>query len=570
MQLLIGFRLEGSSVPKLCKSTEKILNELTLLETDLKIPVHWNFSLSPLLKSFNRNLNDLIMEIKTRMKTRNDLPVPAGFRGAIHPLLFADELEKELDWCRENPWLPGFKELFGLESQIIMPIVPDLSRELECGIYSKRGFNCLGLPGRGFQPMPVRMPGKRSGNGPVTLFTYLLCSCGEYGQLRKTIRKIIVPPEKELFILFETRELESGPVKLLLDALSAGYDLKLCSLRDPGIFTGADDVEDAIEDDSETYGSSTWIREIVLADPLTRNRRLSAEDIRNKKKKNNANFRRILNILSPDQTPLSHVDQPKGHKAPGKDRVLIASMMGMVALTGKSFEANFLDGRFSGLSVRSRQVLAGRPASAYLTIEGRKYLFQTESAFSYESSERAKETGLRSAFSLQLPEENQKGRLVVDYYFNEESPELFLDFQLRYPKLDPYTVIEEVVPFELPLFELKDREKATIRSVFPDGTRCLNIISRETPLKILYGSYFEITKDGKGCSLHFCGSNSPRIGFLQFSCRPCPPGRKKYIVFVNLNGTYIPVGSGYSGAGDFSSLYSEKVENFSFKIGLIT
>ena len=68
-----------------------------------------------------------------------------AIRGRPHPLLAAEELEKELAWCRRNPWGAGAKALLGQDPRHLLPLAADLARERLDGVYGRHGFESVGL-----------------------------------------------------------------------------------------------------------------------------------------------------------------------------------------------------------------------------------------------------------------------------------------------------------------------------------------------------------------------------------------------------------------------------------------
>ncbi len=583
LKLLIGLRLHSSPNRAILKQTEDFLNEISNLEPGFKIPLHWNFSFYTFLdpeKGKSRVLNNLLIEMKTRIKSRGDAAVPTGFCGAVHPLLCTDELEKELAWCRKNPWLPGAK------SEIIMPIYPDLRRELYHGIYSSRGFRILGLPAslkrtlkEGYQFHMKSVPHR------AVLFSYALIPLQGYNQILSSVPKSFIIRERVLFILFDITDYEysgrqnheSGFVATFLDKLSEKFSLSLCSLLDAGLFpeaTAADIPEESAaavgksgteRGSLETSYADQWAMDCDLfqSEPKSRKQWLFAETIRNKKNKSDSDIRKILDTFSRygSSKQSCHAMKP----APKGNRILTASMSGSVDLRGRAFDVNFYDGRFSGIISKGKQKLFGMPAKSYITISGKRYLFQTESAFSFQGKG---ESGLRTILTLRLPPKfetkyetkyetkGQTAKVVVDSYFRDESLDLIIDLLITYPIMKAGTILEKVAPFEIPLFTVRKDERILIHSVYPDRTRYSSLLSGDTPIRVLYGNRFIISKGEISLSIQFIGKYTPRIGFLQFCLRR--KGRR-YILFANLSGTYTPVDAQY---------YSEMADNFSFKIGL--
>lgn len=551
LNLLVGLRLNTRPGKSLYTLLESLLEEIAALETPDAFPLQWICSISPLLEQTSGALDSLLVEIKTRCASRGDRLIPAGFRGAVHPLLTTEELEKELSWCWSHSAAAGFAELFAAPPAAIMPVYPDPWRELSAGAYSRQGFRALGLPQDPDRAYSFQRRGK---NSRAAFFSYIPLAASTYAEYTRNLRGLsaAVPPrEKVLFVVLDTDSLIScretdGEVRpvlsRLLETLRARHAVTPVSLADPQLFASP----------------PAQMRPLdylpVRSDPLKRRLWLQADPLRDKAEPRDGDIRRILECLS---TGPDHQSLPAAGTADPDQRVLDASMKGIVVLSGEHFDANFSDGRLAGIAIGKQRLLDAGPAQTYLELAGTRYDYRTESAFSFQGPG---EHGLRSVLKLRLPRPESPGaenRLMVDCYFEENCPDLMLDFQVTYPVLDTEAEISSIAPYEIPLLAVGPEEAIRLRARFPDHSEVehqFHPSAADEELQLLSGSEFTV-----GCGRHtlFLRFNgSPRVGLIEFRRRRRSSAQ---ILYANLNGSYRAAGAGR---------YSGVRESFSFRIGL--
>jgi len=548
LNLLLGLRLSSSSPPEACRSAERFLEEIASLERGARVPVHWNFSFSPLLESNDRGVKDLFLEMRARKKACGDVPLPEGFRGAIHPLLTLAELEKEIGWCNHNPWLPGCQELFAHRAEMLLPAAPDLQRELSLGVYSRWGIRVLAVPSTLGRPRRQRTAAKshfrlQDSRYGAALVSCTLLSCAESLPLLDALPSLLDPVEKTLFLVLDPPENggETG-VLPLVQALERRFRLQLRSLADPATLGGLPRHE--CDPAAPQFAPQT--------PPVLRRRMALAEPLRSKKKLTNLELRRILELFGPTEN--GRQSPPSAPQAQAtQERLASATMSGSVVLYGPSFEARFQTGRLAGIWRKNQQLLGGELVRAYLTVDGHRHPFQPETAYSFETEG---ETGLRALFTLRLAGQKHPGRLIADYYFKEGRADLFLDFHLLYPGFSPASQVQEVACPQLPLFALRKEEQATVQAFFPDGSHTSHRFQPSSPPRMLYGSRFCIRGGEHRLWLAFCGPLTPRIGCLLFHC-----GRtaRLPLLSVNLSGARGPAEA---------AAYDGRTESCSFRLGL--
>ena len=94
IKIHIGMRWNSASLEVTLRETERFLSWLSSISFGNDIPVHWNIPSHPYLEMRGRNLNDLLIEIKSRIQRRKDVPVSMGYSGGPHSLYNLKELEK--------------------------------------------------------------------------------------------------------------------------------------------------------------------------------------------------------------------------------------------------------------------------------------------------------------------------------------------------------------------------------------------------------------------------------------------------------------------------------------------
>jgi len=513
LTLFLGFRLHDTGTATL-RRVESLLDEIASLEAGTRIPLHWNVPLYPLFGGSSRPLHDLITEIKARVASRGDVLAPAGFGGAVHPLLDDHELERELSWCRRNPWLPGFRELLGQEPGVTIPCVPDLAREAAAGVYSAAGFHIVGLPFRLGRPGKTRgsaEPGGRhrrsrlaAHEGPerfllsrdperAAVVAAWILAVSELGEQSPVLASLAARAPGTLLLLLdlsaEPRRETSGygeaaapgdrPVSRLIEALSYRHSLLPSALS-----------QAALEDLHPASGTSRAAaavhgQPLPLAILLHRSeacRLLEAEAgivptgrleqaraYRRSGRRRNEDTRKALELLVPDWNPAANGPRAAGTlPAPAFGRpgqILFAEMGGAVSLPGPEFVAHFVDGRYQGISRGGTRLSAGSPAESSFVFPGSRCVLQTVSAASFE---REGDHGLATTFAAEIPKGGGRIQVLVEAYFREGQPELCLECSVRFPARVP--ALQAALPYEIPLFQFSNHLTPELQTELEDGT----------------------------------------------------------------------------------------------------
>ena len=558
--LLLGVRWCGEPPARITTYTEALLAALEAVEARGRpIPVHWNLAAQQLEKGGER-LERLVQRIAERLRTQGDRVLPAGYAGAYHPLLSAAELERELVWSRENPWGSGLSTRFGRDLPFLLPVYPDLPRERSLGVYSRQGFRGAGVllapraetpagARPGAAPFRLGFPASPQADPPFRVFACLPLPAVETpNELRAFLRGPLRAGGPEpLFLLLDyaavTRaQAERGnPPERLFAALRAW--LEAPAQRTPLLFLS---LEEALGRDAEASGAAApppapeGLPEPPLPwDPPARALLRRVRRHRRRPGEEEEGIRRLLRTLAPGAEEWSAAPSPSRparalRRTTG--RAVTASMTGSAVLAGPDFDAYFRGGQLAGLHGRVSPAVARLPGlpderqvGAHLRVGGRRLLFQLESCVSFESSSR---TGLSAVLAASLPGVGEPFTLAIEYTFDDRGPGLRLDLSLRYPEdlsvkdaasasglagasrttgrsRSAASLLEEVVPLEIPLALLAAGERVETAGLYPDGSawRCLLPGAREEEAGtrsgpeqavVLAGSRFLFHRRGEG------------------------------------------------------------------------
>ncbi len=507
LRLLLGLRLRDPASEACARAAEALLEEAASLLP--RLPLAWNLPLAPL--EADRGRADLAVEIKTRVRSRSDSVLLMGYGGGPHPLLAAEELEKELDWCRRNPWGSGARSLLGQEPKHLLPLAADLARESLDGVYGRHGFETVGLAepleqalarfsarGRAAYRFPLeRRPGRAAlypawvlGPGGGTLpagrtgASILQAAAGLAGR-------------QPLFLLLdlgcETRPKglrEPAPVLApLLQALEARFQPDFLSLEEAL----------ALREAPRAGAGSLGVADpLPLLCPAALEAASRAESLRARpRRRTDADLRAVLETLGGLRLRPQPAPRPREARR-AAEPTLIAAMSGLVALQGDGLAATFADGRLSGLQKAQTGALGAGPADSYLIVGGRFLPLESESAFSFQQGQ---DSGLRSV--LKAPLDGGQVELIIQAWFREGQEDLELDFRLRFPELSPQLNLQGVVPLELPVFALAEGEQAAVSGELLGGGSIAGTLETAEGQRLFTGARLRLRKAGGGPALVF-------------------------------------------------------------------
>jgi hypothetical protein len=502
LRLLLGLRLRDPASENASRAAEAFLQEAASLQP--RLPLAWNLPLAPIEA---RGRSDLAVEIKTRVRSRSDSVLLMGYGGAPHPLLAAEELEKELGWCRRNPWGSGAKALLGQEPRHLLPLAADLAREALDGVYGRHGFESVGLA----EPLEyalARFAGQRratycfpaeSRPGRAALYPAWVMTAGggarPIGRPEASVLQAAagLVGRQPLFLLLEPggegRREAGSLLANLLRTLEARFQPQFLSLDEAltlGEAPSAGGVRPGAPDP------------LPLLCPTALEAASRAEALRAKpRRRTDADLRAVLETLG------GFTPRPQAAARPRETRraaepTLIAAMSGLVALQGDGLAATFADGRLSGLQRAQTWALGAGPADSYLIAGGRFLPLESDSAFSFEQGQ---DSGLRSV--LKAPLDGGEVELIIQACFREGQEDLELDFRLRFPELSPELGLQAVVPLELPVFALSHGERAAVSGELLGGGSFTSILGAEEGERLFTGSRLRLHKAGGGPALIF-------------------------------------------------------------------
>ena len=569
LALLIGLRLRNPGSEAARRAAEAFLEEAASLEPSVRLPLAWNLPLAPFA---GEGLAELAVEIKTRVRSRSDSVLLMGFAGAPHPLLAAEELDKELAWCRRNPWGIAVKSLLGQEPRHLLPLAADLARETLDGVYGRHGFESVGLaepleraaarfagPGRAGRAAgraAYRFPaGRREGRAVL----YPAWVVGADGGARPAGRQepsallaaAGLAGRQPLFLLLEPDggpdADPAGPRPLLLPllrALESRFQLEFPTL------------EEALAAEPPAPGEEASARP-PAADPLpllcpsVLEAAARAEALRARvRRRTDADLRGVLEALGSSPARARAAVRPREARRPAEP-ILIAAMSGLVSLQGDSLSATFADGRLSGLQRAQAWTLGAGPADSYLIAGDRFLPLESESAFSFEQGQ---DSGLRSVLKAGL--DGGQVELVIQACFREGREDLELDFRLRFPELSPGLDIQGVVPLELPVFALAGGEQATVSAELLGGGSHTAVLEAEEGETLFTGSRLSLRKSRGGPAL-VLSSGAP-TGVLVLGVRVIRLRRGLHLLAS-------PFGARFAAP---ARLYSGRTLGFALRLGL--
>lgn len=571
LSLLIGLRLRDPGSEAARRAAEALLEEAASLEPSVRLPLAWNLPLAPF---GSEGRTELAVEIKTRVRSRSDSVLLMGFAGAPHPLLAAEELDKELAWCRRNPWGIAAKSLLGQEPRHLLPLVADLTRETLDGVYGRHGFESVGLAeplerasarfaGRGragraaSRPARAayRFPAEHRAGRAVLYPAWIVSPEGAAWPAGRPEAPALLAAagltgRQPLFLLLEpdggADADPSAPRLLLLPllrALEGRFQLEFPTL------------EEALAAEPPAPGEAS--ARPPAADPLpllcpsVLEAAARAEALRARaRRRTDADLRGVLEALGSAPARARAAARPREARRPAEP-VLIAAMSGLVSLQGEGLSATFADGRLSGLQRAQAWTLGAGPADSYLIAGGRFLPLESESAFSFEQGQ---DSGLRSVLKAGL--DGGQVELVIQACFREGREDLELDFRLRFPELSPELGLQAVVPLELPVFALAGREQATVSAELLGGGSHTAVLEAEEGETLFTGSRLSLRKSRGGPALVLT-SGAPS-GVLVLGVRVIRLRRGLHLLAS-------PFGARFAAP---ARLYSGRTLGFSLRLGL--
>lgn len=562
-------RWNHPSVEVVCRETDRFLTWLSQFETTHfdagnRITVHWNLPSSPFFELKTRSLDNLILEIKTRIQNNKDIPISMGYSGGAHPLLTISELEKECQWGRTNPWGSGMVDIFGKLSPVIMPFPPDVSRSEALLCYNAHDYHAVGItPGSKNQ---FYVHNARSLHPDIPgIFSFLQLSTSLINQYRRDLRRVLEENNYSLTFFFDCMYIEEvvkipfdfKPFTELLDMIMAKYTVNFTSFEE---IPGLDQSSPESKVSSLKENSSGDLRNVLPNHPLWRYNAGSVQKDRILTKKTDGNIKDILIALSPLSISLpghksnagkrNHLD--KKSSFPPDNRISTADMQGQVALAGDNFSVLFRGGKIKNLMYKKKKILAGEMVSSYFILSQKRYESQSLSAFSISGDSCR---GLREMQKIVIDEDEPAGTQLTDYIFIGDFPYLIVTTKVLYPHFSSQDEIDEYAFFELPLFYFENSTSIDLRVHSGNHQSLYSLKPIERTFSVT-GKAFIFSKDGISVIIGFPGGKGPEMQILGIRIKKT---KKGVCLSTNIGGSYFQQRASY---------FNHGAEVFSFYIGV--
>lgn len=217
-----------------------------------------------------------------------------------------------------------------------------------------------------------------------------------------------------------------------------------------------------------------------------------------------------------------------------RKRHLIANMQGLTRVTEGALEVQFKGGRLAGIFDRPTGRRLTGPGYSHCITRKDKLNFKTISAFSLEGDF---SWGLRETLELNGRGVSQPGRLVLDYYFVEESLELFVSVSVRHPIWEPGVEVRERAILKLPVLEISRQTGINLKTWFADGASSESLITPRHKTGRLWGNDFILTGKDRTLVVSFVENNLPRPRCLAFQVARF---KGKKWLWINPEGSFHP------------------------------
>jgi hypothetical protein len=551
--ILIGIRWNNSSTEVICRETERFLTWLSHTQFGNMVPVHWNIPCHPFLEIRSGNLENLIHEIKTRIKKNGDIPIPMGFSGNAHPLLSLSELEKECEWCISNPWESGIEDTFNIIPHVIIPTFADVQRKEAIDCYRKMGFHTIGFPQIHLAYSPYAHID--SNRYKINTFSFITLCPEVINELKRGIKKYIEEQSFTLFFFFDCSFIDETvtipfsfePFTELIEEVMTKYKVRFTSITSTNRFSPCKSDELFHIQEKKSFPTC----------PLWRKNAQEVKNDRNLTLKTSRIYKDILRGLSPfnlENVLKKRVQTGKKALFPPKERINDTNMQGNAILYGDAFSVTFLEGKIIHFKINNTNASIGKKSRSFISVSGKNYYFQNLSAFSI-LGERSR--GLREAQLIPIDENSEPGVQLTDYYFVDDFPYLLITSKITYPFFQPGTVLKHISPFELPLIHYTKNDSITIHAQSAYSVSSLSV-PYENRIIILAGDFFCISAKNYCIVIGFPVEKGAGSQFMEFSVEE---RKKDYCLKANPFGTYLQAPSEW---------YSKITELFTFYIGVNT
>ncbi len=405
-----------------------------------------------------------------RLRDGRDILAPCGYSGAPHGLLTAQELERDVAWADQNPWDSGATQTVGAPSEVLMPAEADVRRIAGLEVYRRRARRVvLGThTHRDRRRRAERRMVSRREKGLVdfpliTLEIPIGRSDGTPREWPRLLSRALGRSSEEPSVFLLVVDTSPAPVLWFCDRIAElrrrGTEVEVR----PFIRYAGDPVDvDAASLDPlhpTAYTPSdrhAWYRAATLRGAVSGD----AGGIAGGRDRLMLLRPRSFGATRPEATP------PPGHY--GADRVLGSSMQGSATIADEVWDVELTGGRLGTIRAGDAEIAGVDTVNSRLQVGGKDLPFDSWGAVSFEGT---RTRGLQEHLVLSAPFTPTPGSIIVEYYFVDGFSPLVLDLHTRYPVFDAGVVVNEIAPFEYPIYFLGEDEALLVDAGYPDGSR---------------------------------------------------------------------------------------------------
>lgn len=464
---------------------------LDAVDNACELAVNWNYPLHFLFSESSSRADNVIERLKART---TDLHVPMGYTGAFHPLLAADELQRELRWMEKNTWHEDLKTIFDTKPQAFFPACIDLIREPIRKIYQEG------------PQLIVHDPAQEliyTGNGSEFRSHHAIdASLLEPRALSKQLaRRHRKEPFRTTVVVIDQTKCAPDHTEQLLRAVA---ELK----RAKSAFSVVPIQELSGSEKEGSPRLDSYRLAMLPNDPTSRRFRASLASMpKGRKRGADELIRKRLERLT-----VVDIESAKGMLGSERldkvrDRTLVADMSGEITLTEGRLSVRFLGGRLTGILDGTSEIITGEAAAARMVCGEQTLEYTTISAFSFDDRS---SRGLRVLQGLNGPELSAPGQIIADYFFEEGKEPLSVALRVTHPEFKDERLISEYSLLELPLFLVDEKRTVEVDGQYPDGDRYALRLNPAPGNRLLFGSDFRFTCGDRELALSFaCPTGAP-------------------------------------------------------------
>jgi hypothetical protein len=206
-----------------------------------------------------------------------------------------------------------------------------------------------------------------------------------------------------------------------------------------------------------------------------------------------------------------------------RKRALVANMQGLTDFQESGLKVRFQGGKLVAIEDKVSKEVLCQGAESSLTWNGRKHHFVTNSAFSFEGDF---SWGLRQSLVLQHEDLAEPGRLILDFFFVEESREFLIAATVHWPKWKLPVTVQHWSPLQLRFAGPSASEPLTTRTLWPDGSSKDEWHRRAARKGVLCGTDFLFGLGKVGLAIGFPQNQVPRPHYLPWSLERSWKGRQ--------------------------------------------